>query len=196
MKNRFLLGIFATIVGIFTLTSCDKDEYLKAEPQPYFFKIVDKSHINLYDQYDILYEEGREAEFKISPQFTINRWSTQALAPIDGEQLNQEIDPIDVRRSDGSFIVEVKFNLFENRLKISGLNIEGTDAQGEKFYVFCLDEVYLQGEIEIEEERASPFLQEGKIHYKLVKVSRKDSLVLAEADQEFIIFDDPDDLGF
>ena len=187
--KRLLVWAFAAIVVMSALTSCDKDEYVAAEPQPYFFKIMDETHINLYDQYGVLWEEMRETEFSIRTQFPQNFVGNTPLEILDSNDRMQNLSyrETDDVTADGGLTVLFKYNYFENILRVYGLHIEGKNALGETFEVFCLDDVYIRSQFEIIDEEPAPyFSQTVKIHYTL----EKDTLTLAEAFQDVDIKDD------
>ena len=186
--KRFFFWVFAAIVGITALTSCDKDEYIAAEPQACYFHIMDETHINLYDQYGILCEEMRETDFSIKVQFPMNFVGNTPLDIVDTNDRMQSLSygESDDVTSDGGMMVTFKYNYFTNMLRVYGLYIEGKNALGEKFEVFCLDNVYLRSRFEITDENDVPFSQTVKIHYTL----EKDDFILAEAIQDVDIKDD------
>ena len=187
MKNLFF-RVFVVITTIFGFVSCDKDEYFSADPQPCFFKIVDAEHINLYDQYGVLCEAGRSVEFKIHTQFTLFSVQQTPLKPVEENKMLQNISYLsDEYLSDGGVNVCFEYNHFANMIRVYGLYREGIDALGNKFQVYCLDDVQISAEICINEMHESPFLQLGKIHYVMFVVKRGERLMLAEADQEFCI---------
>ena len=192
--KRFFFLVFAAIAVITALTSCDKDELIISDPQPIFFRIMDATHIDLYDQGENVYEAGREVEFKIAPQMVQYRLQTTPLQPL--EDLDIEIDPYEKERYSSILDVKVKFNHFTNNLKIYGLHIEGKDALGNDIYVICLNRVFLRGEIIVERTQETPFLQAGRIHYTLYIIKQEEELVLAEADQEFVICEDVNDIDY
>lgn len=196
MKKLFFGALFA-IAAMSGLVSCDKDEYFAAELQPSYFVIADASHVDLYDQQKVLCEEGREAEFKINPQFTLNYVGQTPLEPIEDNKMLQDVSYyLNDHTSDGGLVVYFKYNHFLNMLRIYGVNIEGTDALGKKFSVYCLDDVQISAEIQTEETCKSPFLQVGKIHYTLFVMKKNEKLILAQADQDFRIWEDTADSEF
>lgn len=193
MKRFFYLTL-AAIAVMSTLTSCDKDELIITDPQPIYFRIVDANHIDLYDQGENVYERGRDVEFQISEQMPQNRIASTPLQALEG--LEMEVDPFSTERFGVAIIVDVNFNHFTNSLKINGLRIEGKDALGNDFYVVCLNNVFLRGEIVTEETQKSPFLQAGSIHYTLYIIKKGEEIVLAETDQEFRICESIEDIEF
>ena len=185
--KKVIFSVFATIVAMTALVSCDKDEYMAAEPQACFFIIVDETHINLYDQYGILCEENREVEFKIYTQFGLSVFATTPVHPLSDEEMNKSVSYMgeEVQHTpDGGAVFVIHYNHFDNLLKVYGLYMETKDAMGQTFPVMCLDDLRLKGKIETTELRETPFLQKGQICYTL----EKDSLVLATAVQEISVY--------
>lgn len=184
--KRFIFWICAAIAVVSVMTSCDKDEYIAAEPQPRYFQFVDATHINLFDQKGILCEEMRENECKINTQFEMDLIGDSPLVLL-GENsqflslrtaFNEDIT------KDGGVIVSFTYNHeFVNRLRVYGLSVRYTDAMGNTYEAVCISSVYISCSMEVVKENDDPFYHEVIIHYKLTT----DEFTLAEADQKVIV---------
>ena len=195
--KRLFFASFVAIAMMTTLVSCDKDTYLAAPSQPFFFRIVDATHVNFYDQQGILCEEGKETEFKINTQFPQNVYGTKPLEPAEGETMSHHLvyggEEYDTERtSDASILVDFNYNYFCNSMRVYGLYMESTDALGNKVQLVCLDKLVLKATIETLEMREEPFFQHAEIHYTLYA----DTTELTSAVQDVRVVTNADDVDF
>ncbi len=185
MKKMFFL-LLATIAATTALVSCDTDTFLEADAHAACFMISDPTHINVYDQFLILVEENKDAEFSIQPQARLIRLTSEPLAPAEGETMEHRIIINDgIARE--SYIETFKYNHFENMLRVEGLFIQTTDALGEKFNLACLSALKMTAAINVVEHQDQPFYEKYEITYTLLA---SDTLEIAKTVQEVILTND------
>ncbi|MBR1756463.1 MAG: hypothetical protein IJ738_02710 [Alphaproteobacteria bacterium] len=173
------------------LSSCEKDSYQKSPITETFFKVVDATHINTYDQLDILVEENKVVSYEIRTQDDKAAFDTIYVA--EGESLKRGFMYGSYQRSedasieDDNILFTFQYNdsegIFKNHIRIIGMLHKSQSSTPDKpDYLFCKSNVVLQATILPSEMKGNE--KTAKVLYEL----KCDTLVLASATQKFIVF--------
>lgn len=178
-KNLFYL-IGVAIAILISASSCEKDIYQKSPISETYFKIVDETHINTYDQEGILMEENREVSFSIKTQFDLVI-SEDTLRAAPDETLIRNFsytvyEDARISDEDASLTVTFRYQNIGNKVKVYGV-LQKMTNNAEDDYLFCMDEVILRAKI-------MPYSEEdGNI--KVIYELKTRNLLLASAEQIF-----------
>ena len=190
-KIFFLLCAAIAVLLAGALSSCEKDSYQKSPITETFFKVVDATHINTYDQLDILVEENKVVSYEIRTQDDKAAFDTIYVA--EGESLKRGFMYGSYQRSedasieDDNILFTFQYNdsegIFKNHIRIIGMLHKSQSSTPDKpDYLFCKSNVVLQATILPSEMKGNE--KTAKVLYEL----KCDTLVLASATQKFIVF--------
>ena len=188
-KIFFLLCAAIAVLLAGALSSCEKDSYQKSPITETFFKVVDATHINTYDQLDILVEENKVVSYEIRLQDDKAAFDTIYAA--EGESLKRGFRYGSYQRDasieNGNILFTFQYQdsegIFKNPVRIIGmLHQSQSSTQDKPDYLLCKSNVVLQATILPSEMEGNE--KTAKILYEL----KCDTLVLASATQKFIVF--------
>ena len=190
-KKSFLLCAAIAVLLASALSSCEKDSYMRSPVTETFFKVVDATHINTYDQLDILVEENKVVSYEIRLQDDKAAFDTIYAA--EGESLKRGFRYGSYQRSEdvsienGNILFTFQYQdsegIFKNHVRVIGmLHQSQSSTQDKPDYLLCKSNVVLQATILPSEMEGNEKI--AKILYEL----KCDTLVLASATQKFVVF--------
>lgn len=188
-KKSFLLCAAIAVLLAGALSSCEKDSYMKSPTAETFFKVVDATHINTYDQYDILVEENKEVSYEIRTQDDLLVKDTISIA--EGESMERSfvfgtmyLEEDMVVEEDGNVLFTFQYQdakeTTKNRIRVLGMMIKSKTKED---YLLCKSNVVLKATL-----LPSEMEGEEKV-FKILYELKCDTLVLASAVQKVCLID-------
>ena len=187
-KKSFLLCAAIAVLLAGALLSCEKDSYQKSPITETFFKVVDETHINTYDQLDILVEENKEVSYEIRTQDDLLVKDTISIA--EGESMERSfvfgtmyLEEDMVVEEDGNVLFTFQYQdakeTTKNRIRVLGMMIKSKTND----YLLCKSNVVLKATL-----LPSEMEGEEKV-FKILYELKCDTLVLASATQKVCLID-------
>jgi hypothetical protein len=208
MFKRYFFLIIAAIVVLIGASSCDKDfltdqdRFIKTDLK--YFKFVAQNTIAIYELGEMgnFYEVDRhEVNFMLIPSLlpNNNKGIKEELAFAENETGKREIslrkmydaefaeyeDEESFTSTNNNFEVTIRFNLFEQGIRITGYNLNQDSC-----ILYPLDDFVLTTELHTLKKVDVPFYQKVQITYKLVT---DDDVLVTSTSQELNLGTKPED---
>lgn len=187
-KKSFLLCAAIAVLLAGALSSCEKDSYQKSPITEKFFKIVDETHINTYDQLEILCTANKEVSFEIRVQDDQDAIDTLYIAEDEDMDRNfmhgsYEDDAV---FEDENILFSFKYrdadDVVKNSVRVIGMLQKSQNSKAEDpDYLLCKSNVVLKATIQPTEMEGNRKI--AKVLYEL----KCGNILLASATQKFIL---------
>lgn len=187
-KMFFLLCAAIAVLLASALSSCEKDSYQKSPITEKFFKIVDETHINTYDQLEILCTANKEVSFEIRVQD--DQYAIDTLYIAEDEDMDRNFMygsyEDDAVFEDENILFSFKYrdadDVVKNSVRVIGMLQKSQSSTAEDpDYLLCKSDVVLKATIQPMEMIGNRKI--AKVLYEL----KCDSIVLASATQNFLV---------
>lgn len=187
-KKIFLLSAAIAVLLASALSSCEKDSYQKSPITEKFFKIVDETHINTYDQLEILCTANKEVSFEIRVQDDQDAIDTLYIAEDEDMDRNFMYGSYedDAVFEDENILFSFKYrdadDVVKNSVRVIGMLQKSQNSKAEDpDYLLCKSNVVLKATIQPTEMEGNRKI--AKVLYEL----KCGNILLASATQKFIL---------
>ena len=187
-KKIFLLSAAIAVLLAGALSSCEKDSYQKSPITEKFFKIVDETHINTYDQLEILCTANKEVSFEIRVQDDQDAIDTLYIAEDEDMDRNFMYGSYedDAVFEDENILFSFKYrdadDVVKNSVRVIGMLQKSQNSKAEDpDYLLCKSNVVLKATIQPTEMEGNRKI--AKVLYEL----KCGNILLASATQKFIL---------